>query len=26
MTPSAQELDTCFEFGKKFAVDLGGRA
>ncbi|MCP2501572.1 MAG: FprA family A-type flavoprotein [Deltaproteobacteria bacterium] len=26
MTPSAQDLDTCFEFGKKFAVDLGGRA
>jgi flavorubredoxin len=26
MTPSAQELDACFEFGKKFAVDLGGQA
>jgi NADH oxidase (H2O-forming) len=26
MTPSAQELDTCFEFGKKFAVDLVGQA
>jgi flavorubredoxin len=26
MTPSAQDLDTCFEFGKKFAMDLGGKA
>jgi flavorubredoxin len=25
MTPSAQDLDTCFEFGKKFAEDVGGR-
>jgi len=25
MTPSAQDLDTCFEFGKKFAEDLGGQ-
>jgi len=26
MTPSAQELDSCFAFGKKFAEDLGGKA
>jgi len=26
MTPSPQELDSCFEFGKKFAEGLGGRA
>ena len=26
MTPSAQDLDTCFEFGKKFAEGVGGRA
>jgi len=26
MTPSAQDLDTCFEFGKKFAEGVGGKA
>jgi len=26
MTPSAQDLDTCFEFGKKFAENVGGPA
>jgi flavorubredoxin len=26
MTPSAQELDACFDFGRKFAENLGGRA
>jgi len=26
MTPSAQDLDSCFAFGKKFAEDLGGKA
>jgi flavorubredoxin len=26
MTPSVQELDACFDFGKKFAMDLGGKA
>jgi len=26
MTPSAQDLDTCFEFGKKFAEGVGGPA
>ncbi|HEX7519852.1 MAG TPA: hypothetical protein VF325_06180, partial [Candidatus Deferrimicrobium sp.] len=26
MTPSAQDLDACFEFGKKFAETAGGRA
>jgi len=26
MTPSPQELDSCFEFGKKFAEGLGGQA
>ena len=26
MTPSAQELDACFEFGKKFAEGVGGKA
>jgi len=26
MTPSAQDLDTCFEFGKKFAEGVGGQA
>jgi flavorubredoxin len=26
MTPSAQELDACFEFGKKFAETVGGKA
>jgi NADH oxidase (H2O-forming) len=26
MTPSAQELDDCFEFGKKFAEGVGGKA
>ena len=26
MTPSAQDLETCFEFGKKFAEAVGGQA
>jgi len=26
MTPSAQDLDNCFEFGKKFAEGVGGKA
>ena len=26
MTPSAQDLDTCFEFGKKFAEGVGGKS
>jgi flavorubredoxin len=26
MTPSGQELDACFEFGKKFAEGVGGKA
>jgi flavorubredoxin len=26
MTPSAQDLETCFEFGKKFAEGAGGKA
>ena len=26
MTPSAQDLDTCFAFGKKFAEGVGGKA